>query len=221
MSLGAVVFLFILSITTSSIYAQHRELTPIERFFVFSTWETRQKGSEFASRAADESVYIYTYAHTYAGSSFKCAHSSQKQQQARCFCAIVRTRRTRAARFFLSLARSHSVCIQFQRRELHSGGAVASQFNHFIIPRERFCWHKVPPNYHKRAFPLCDRGGRRRRDNSNNTSALAIIRLFIAFFRPCCNKNATAHLTFSSLPLAELKSERIIIYALVCAPYSM
>jgi hypothetical protein len=77
------------------------------------------------------------------------------------------------------------VYIQFHRRELHSGGAVASQFNHFIIPRERFCWHKVPPNYHKRASPLCAHGGRRRRDNSNNTSALAIIRLFIAFFRPC------------------------------------
>lgn len=123
----------------------------------------------------------------------------------------------------LSRSLAHSVCIQFHRRELHSGGAVASQFNHFIIPRERFCWHKVPPNYHKRASPLCDHGGRRRRDNSNNTSALAIIRLFIAFFRPCCNKNATAHLTFSSLALAELKSERIIIYALVCvcAPHSV
>jgi hypothetical protein len=135
------------------------------------------------------------------------------------FCANVRTRLTRAAcvSFSLSLAHTHTACIQFHRRELHSGGAVASQFNHFIIPRERFCWHKVPPNYHKRASPLCAHGGRRRRDNSNNTSAFAIIRLFIAFFRPCAalkmreSSRPSAHqkevFTFSSLAKKSVANE--------------
>jgi hypothetical protein len=154
-------------------------------FLYFPPERPHQKGlSEIASREMKAYTYMHACMHGALRSSFKCAHSSQKQRQA-LLCKCENETHKGCLLLSLSLARTYTACIQFHRRELHSGGAVASQFNHFIIPRERFCWHKVPPNYHKSASPLCAHGGRRRRDNSNNTSALAIIRLFIAFFRPC------------------------------------